>query len=398
MVSSLASLFARESVDQVRLREQTALEELLEQRERRVVLFGAGTLGRSALPLLGEVGAKTLAFTDNNPAIWGTRIENIPVLSPEQASTLYGSSAVFLVTIWNDHHWFSETYEKLRGLGCKLISTYAPIFWRFPDKFMQLLLLNEPPHRVYREADAVLEAEHIWADETSLEAYRANIRWRAVGDALELPSRPAENTYFPDDLFALDESERILDCGAFDGDTIREALARTKYRIEAIHAVEADTISFTRLKEFVAHLDIDLQGRIHLYPFAVGSERGFVRFECNGALTSKASDKGVRVEVAPIDELFADTPLTFIKMDIEGAEHDALRGARKVIQRDHPILAICVYHTQSDIWRIPLLVHEMLPEHGLYLRAYEGDGFQTVMYAMPPVRLRGHSASPIGLN
>jgi hypothetical protein len=74
-------------------------------------------------------------------------------------------------------------------------------------------------------------------------------------------------------------------------------------------------------------------------------------------------------------------------MDIEGAEYDTLLGGRMVIQRDKPVLAICVYHTQNDIWRIPLLVHEMLPEHKLYLRAYEGDGFQTVLYAVPPERV-----------
>ena len=74
-------------------------------------------------------------------------------------------------------------------------------------------------------------------------------------------------------------------------------------------------------------------------------------------------------------------------MDIEGAEFDALRGGSNVIRRDRPILAICVYHNQNDIWRIPLLIHEMIPEHKLYLRAYEGDGFQTVMYAVPPERL-----------
>jgi len=80
-------------------------------------------------------------------------------------------------------------------------------------------------------------------------------------------------------------------------------------------------------------------------------------------------------------------------MDIEGAEFDALRGARKVIERDRPLLAICVYHTQDDIWRIPLLIHEMVPGHHLFLRAYEGDGFQTVVYAIPPWRLIARAAA-----
>jgi FkbM family methyltransferase len=389
MISSLAELF-QESVEDVRTREQTALECLLDQRDRKVVLFGAGTLGRRALPLLREIRCDVVAFTDNNVAVWGTNISEIPVLSPEHAASLHGETALFLVTIWNDHHWFSETFSKLTRLGCTLVSTFAPLFWRFPDRFLQVLLLNEPPHRVYRDARAVLQAEQIWADEDSLHAYRANIRWRALGDASDLPGRPERNTYFPDDLFHLDGTDSFLDCGAFDGDTIRELLACRNSTVKAIHAVEADAISFGRLREFVDSLEVSIRSRINLHNCAVGSQRGFVRFECNGTLISRASEKGSLVEVATIDDIFSNVTLTLIKMDIEGAEYDALRGGIEVIRRDRPILAICVYHTQRDIWRIPLLVHEIVPEHKLYLRAYEGDGFQTVMYAVPSERvLRG---------
>ncbi len=388
MVLPLAPLF-QESVEQVRLREETALEELLERRQRRVVLFGAGTLGRSALHLLDELGVKALAFSDNNPAVWGNRIENIPILSPEEAASLYRDTALFLVTIWNDNHWFKETHAKLTGLGCKDISGYAPLFWKSQNRFMQLLLLNEPPHRLYMDSGSVLLAEGLWADDISLQIYRANIRFRALGDARDLPGPPEVNTYFPTDLFNLCGLDSLLDCGAYDGDTIRQLLACGDLFTGNIHAIEADGVSFARLQEFVAHLRGSAGNRIRLYKCAVGLERGFVRFESNGALTSKASETGSLVETISIDELFADVPLAFIKMDIEGAEYDGLRGATKVIQRDHPILAICVYHTQSDIWRIPLLVHEMVPNHRLYLRAYEGDGFQTVMYAIPPERVRG---------
>jgi hypothetical protein len=129
-----------------------------------------------------------------------------------------------------------------------------------------------------------------------------------------------------------------------------------------------------------------MRHRIHVHHCAIGAERASVRFEVSGSVNSKCSDSGSVVEQIPIDDLFVDRPLTFIKMDIEGAEFDALRGATNVIRRDQPILAICVYHTQSDVWRLPLLVHEIVPDHKLYLRAYEGDGFQTVLYSVPPQR------------
>ncbi len=386
MDSALARLF-QESVEQVLARERGALQDLLDRREGRVVLFGAGTLGRRALALLREIGYRPLAFSDNNQKAWGSEIDGVSVLPPNEAAQRYGNSALFLVTIWNDRHWFKETYQQLSGLGCTLASSYAPVLWRFPGRFLQLVLLNAPPHQVYLQADEVLRAEHIWADAQSVETYRANIRWRALGDPLDLPGRPKENTYFPRELFELTTGESFLDCGAFDGDTIRQSLAVGGELLSHIYAVEADSNSFARLQHFVNQLPEELQKRIDLYSCAVGLERGLIHFENSGTVDSKASDHGSVVLVYPIDELLQDKPVSFIKMDIEGAEYDALRGAAKVIQRDKPTLAICVYHTQNDIWRIPLLIRELLPEHQFFLRAYEGDGFQTVVYAVPPHRV-----------
>jgi len=92
------------------------------------------------------------------------------------------------------------------------------------------------------------------------------------------------------------------------------------------------------------------------------------------------------VDLIPIDELFASKPVSMIKMDIEGAEFDALIGAKHVIQRDRPILAICAYHLQQDVWRLPLLMRAIYPDYRMYLKSYRGDGIQTVAYAVPPQR------------
>jgi hypothetical protein len=150
-----------------------------------------------------------------------------------------------------------------------------------------------------------------------------------------------------------------------------------------------------KLTAAIESLDAGLQERIEIHACAVGRMRKIVRFEETGTIDSKVCTQGgAEVECVPLDEMFAQTPVSMIKMDIEGAEYDALLGARQVIQRDRPVLAICIYHTQSDIWRIPLLVREMVPEYRLYLRAYEGDGFQTVMYAVPPHRVISREQLP----
>jgi hypothetical protein len=87
-----------------------------------------------------------------------------------------------------------------------------------------------------------------------------------------------------------------------------------------------------------------------------------------------------------LDDLLAGSRPTYIKMDIEGAEPDALAGAQRTIRQHRPVLSICVYHTQYHLWSIPLLVHELAPDYRLFLRPHDADGWDSVCYAIPEER------------
>jgi FkbM family methyltransferase len=383
-----------ESISAVKKREASALDQLLLEHQNRVVVFGCGGLGRRAIERLQELGIQPLALCDNNELLWGTAIQGISVLSGEQAAAQFGSNALFLIAVWNPHHWYVETEQRLKSAGAKFITSYAPLFWRFPENFLPVFLLNDLPSKVYEARDAVLEAENLWADEDSLQIYRANIHWRAFGNPGHLPPRPSENTYFPADIFNLSSNECILDCGAYDGDTVKMVLQRYASEFAAIYSIEGDAVAFEKLRAYAATLPPEIQGKIHPIHCAVGGTRTVVRFTSDGT-TGLKRNEDIDVQCYPLDDISLAQPVTLIKMDIEGAEYDALFGARNMIARDKPLLAICVYHTQEDIWRIPLLIHSMLPEHSLFLRAYEGDGFQTVVYAVPTNRLVSRRASPV---
>ncbi len=384
----LSELFL-ESVDAVEHRERHALEDALRKFDQRIILFGAGNLGRRALGLLRGIGYEPLCFSDNSNARWGTGIDGLKVLAPEEAAQRYGSDSTFLVTIWNEFHWFRETEEQLKSLGCRQVLPYTYLYWRFPDTFLPFLL-NELPHLLYMARDRVLAAEHLWDDDESRSLYRSNIYFRATGNPSLLPGRPTENTYLPLDIFDVQEDECFADCGATAGEMAQDLLRKVDHRFSTFTAIEADQLSYKRLEDFVNGLSPDVKRKFVLHNLAVGLEKGEVHFSHTGGTGSRISEEGDAVLCAPLDDLFADASLTFLKMDIEGAEYDALRGAKQVIQRDKPILAICVYHTQSDIWRIPLMAKEYLPKHKLFLRAYEGDGFQNVLFAVPPQRCKVH--------
>lgn len=379
VLAELPSLIAK--------REMTALDDLVKERRGRIVLFGAGSLGKRALAEFRNICVEPLCISDNNQERWDSSLDGCPILSPADAARKHGATALFFVTIWNANHWFVETKSQLRSLRCEFISSFSPIYWRFAKTFIPFLL-NDLPHKVYEASEKVLAAQLLWADQASLGTYRSLIYWYATGDASYLPARPRENSYFPSELFSVSSGEVFVDCGAFDGDTVRQLIKHSNHGFREVHAIEADPISQRNLAVELSKMPSADRSRVQIHSCAIGANRSRVYFDATGTVDSKMrTGGGVEVDCIPLDELFRSRPVTMIKMDIEGAEFDALLGATNVIQRDRPILAICVYHAQNDIWRIPLLVKEMVPEYCFYLRSYEGDGFQTVMYAVPPERL-----------
>jgi len=359
-------------------RERNTLDQLLAASNHRVVLFGAGNLGRQTLTCLRGIGVDPLAFSDNNAKIWNTSIENVPVFSPSEAAERFGRDALFLVTIWSPNHWYTETLRQLSMLGCERVAPISAVHWRFEDHFLPFYALDTPSN-LHRYADEIAEASTIWADDASAKEYIRQIKWRFVGE-WEF-TRDPEESYFPDSIFQLTPGELFLDCGAFDGDTVR-AVLRREPSFGRIHAVESEEVTFQRLSAFLDSLPQNLRARIKAHSCAVGPARGIARFP-----DSRGGETVVRQEALP-GLLDLDERVTYIKMDIEGAELDGLKGGRDVIQRDGPVLAICVYHQPEHFWQVPLLIKDMLPEHKMYLRCYEGDGWQTVAYAVPTERLR----------
>lgn len=83
----------------------------------------------------------------------------------------------------------------------------------------------------------------------------------------------------------------------------------------------------------------------------------------------------------PLDEIVEDR-ITFIKMDIEGAEHNALLGAEKTIKKYHPKLAICVYHSIEDYIILPLMLKQFNPNYKFYFRQHSATSSESVIYAI----------------
>ena len=376
-----------EPLHRVRERERSAFDRLLADCGNRVVLFGAGNLGRKALACLGTIGVQPLAFADNGQSKWGTQVDDVPVLSPKDAAAQYGSSALFVVTIWSLGHFYPETRAKLESLGCTRVVPIAPLRWKFADRMLPDYC-NDLPHKVYEQAGNVREAASIWSDDYSRREYLNQVKWRALGDLNALRPPVDEKQYFLDSLYQIEENEVFLDCGAYTGDTAEQVIRRNP-AFSKIVAIEADPKNFERLTRWIGTLDAPLAYKVQALKAAVGARRGELHFRASGDEGARlAADGDVVVECISLDDLPVDAAPTFIKMDIEGSELDGLEGARRIIETHRPLLSICVYHRQNDLWRIPLFIHEIADGYSLFLRPHEPDGKELVCYAVPANRLR----------
>ena len=109
---------------------------------------------------------------------------------------------------------------------------------------------------------------------------------------------------------------------------------------------------------------------------------GFVSGENSMSHVSEGKQDGTdSIEVVKLDDALKGKRVTYIKMDIEGAEYKALVGARELITTQKPKLAICVYHKPQDIWELPDLILKMNPDYKFYLRHYSFQYDETVLYA-----------------
>jgi len=374
----LDNLLAQDTA-QIINQHKSKLERIL-AKNRPFVLFGAGRLGRTVLAGLRKAGIEPIAFADNNSLLWGTNIEGVDVLSLTEARHRSDLS-VFVISVYTA----APVRQQLRSEGLLEIS-FPELAWLFPESFLPHGAL-EHPYKLFEHVDQVKQALGLWADEDSRQEYFGQVQWRmSLDDSILPPYLPQQEIYFSD-VFTPSLDETFVDCGSFDGDTVREFIERyPKFR--SIVAIEPDQMNYQNLQSYIASLPSEFATRVSALNYAVGSTRGVVQFNETGSAASSVGSGALSVNCLPLDEILSDTQPTFIKMDIEGAETNALLGARGVIEKYAPVLAICLYHKQEHLWEIPLLLQSFNDQYRFILRRYSDQCWESVCYAIPADRLK----------
>jgi FkbM family methyltransferase len=353
----------------------------------RFVLFGAGALGQKTLEGCRKAGIEPLAFADNNQNLWGSKIGGLQVLSPQSAAEKFRTNAIFVITVYTS----SPVWGQLRPMGLK-ITSFAALAWEYSQSLLPYWAI-EYPNKIFEKADDIRNAFTLWEDELSRREYVELLKWFTRLDSFTQPAYlQKKDIYFPDELYSPLSNENFVDCGAFDGDSVSKFVDRRKGSFGKIIAIEPDPGNWQALLSRVSSFPQEIQNRIRLIQKAVGSTRGMVNFNAKGSVSSSIGSGNSQVICTPLDDILTAADPTFIKMDIEGVEYDALIGARLVITNYTPILAICLYHSMEDLWRIPLLIRSYSDQYAFYLRRYSDECWETVCYAIPRIRMISSSA------
>lgn len=196
--------------------------------------------------------------------------------------------------------------------------------------------------------------------------------------------------YFPPDT-------AFVDGGVFHAENSIRFAAWSGGKYSKIYAFEPDPHSYQQAGQALQDAGTE---RIELIAAALGQTPDLASFVSSNNLYSHIqtndpipgtliqTDSAAKIHQIPVKRLddVVQHTVGFIKLDVEGQEKNALRGAQQIIQRDHPLLAVCVYHRPGDMLDLMTYLHELVPEYRFYLRHYSQIHYDTVLYAVDPTR------------
>jgi len=344
-----------------------------------LAIFGAGPEGQRLAQICQARGIKIAAVVDDNPyktrlAIAGVRVEPTSCLAALDRAT-----PIVVAT-----HRALGPVQKARALRFTTVASFGALQVLAPDIFKPHMFYEGWLEDLFENRERYRTLASLVADARSREVLNAAIEFRLTSDPARLVPVLEEGPYYrglyhPSGLFELGPEETYVDAGAYDGDSVRRFIDRVGGRYTRVLAFEPDPNTYTRLKQCFAH-----EPRVKTLNAGLHRHKAALRFRNDATRGAIFTDDGdCSIDVVSLDEVLGGAPVSYIKMNIEGAEIDALEGARKTIARWSPKLAVSVYHRASDLWRIPQIVSQLNPRYDLYLRQHDGGVIETVLYAIP---------------
>lgn len=318
----------------------------------------------------------------------GKKVYGIDVTSNNKLRLEDAESVIIVISSANHNR---EILENIKSIN--------PSFKVYVGRILVNDMLESAAVDLYDHQDEIQKVHELLYDNISKRIYTEviNRRMQFGEDDFSDLIIPGDMQYMIPDFFedGLPQKEIFIDCGAFTGDTLKHFIDVFDSTVEKIYAFECSKKQLEELDTFVNQLKNRKRcPEIVVMPFGVSDRDEMMEFYYTknpGAcfITQNRSDAKDSlydsskdyIKTVTLDQVIPENEkITLIKMDIEGSEYRALIGAKRIIKKYKPRLAISIYHSGEDYYKIPLLIKEMVPEYKFIVRHHKKNRYDTDLY------------------
>ena len=344
----------------------TPLIDNLKNTNKPILLYGMGNGADMIIKVLESYGISYEDTFASDGFVRGHSFHGKRVLSFSEAKEKYKDFIIIVTFAVHDDktmNFISELSDSFE-LYAPTVSVVdgSPFTYEF---FME----NEENFR---------KAYDMLCDEKSKEDFLDILRFKLSGDVKYLLKTHSDKMKLYEDVLPLSDDETIVDLGAYDGDTIREFLTVTDGKYNKIIALEPDEKNFRKLER-------KTEGLPNLIRLNLGAwdKEETLFFAKKSGRNSRLEETGIPVNFNSVDNIVTEE-VTFIKMDIEGAELKALEGAKNTVAKYKPKLYVCAYHRNEDMFALPFKIKELFGGYKIYFRQHPYiPAWESNFYAIP---------------
>lgn len=358
------------------LRKENIAENFVEYAKKEnkiVILCGGGHASLYFVRYLRKRGITISAIADKKRK---DSLEGIPCLTLEEIVQKFDvANALFVISAPSVREELREelkVYVKIEQIFCFEVELYE-YYGTSYDQYKNYLIQNR---------DELASIYTLLEDDYSRKTMLKVIEGRLTGDLDTISDIWTENQYWPEDIIQFTDNETVIECGSSDGKTLKELIDKLENRYKHIYCFEPDL----ECKDVLLKVIDEVASKDKITYFEKGTYKessilAFSNEEIASGL-SKVDETGKNtIQVVAIDDVIKDK-VTYIKMDIEGAELDTLIGARETIIKNKPKLAVCIYHRDSDLLEIIKYLQALNVDYKYYIRHHNCNMTETVLYAV----------------
>lgn len=336
------------------IQEKTSVWERLQQERRPIALYGMGDGADKILRVFTDKGIKASTVFASDEFVRGHSFAGFRVQKLSEVVEQYGEDIVIVLSFASQRLELLERFYKLNA-RFDLVAPDVPVAGGglFDLDF------------VHAHVDEFQRAYDWMADETARQVFSDIVNFKISGKIDYLRHCETDKDEVFRNILKPHGHECFADLGAYNGDTIRELLSYTDGAYDSITALEPDKRNFKKLSRYAEE---SLTGKVELVQAGGWSEDTVLTFAAKAGRNSALAKQGIPTQMRSLDSVLGGAPCTMLKLDVEGAEHQALLGATQTIKTHHPRLNVACYHRNEDLFDLPALLKELDPSYKLYLR------------------------------